>query len=66
MDVEEPQFDPELVVFLLLYSLGMDVEDQSLYSYTTLYIGGAPCSVLRANELMTGLLIMGCTTISER
>ena len=34
--------------------------------YTTLYIGGAPCSVLRANELMTGLLIMGCTTISEK
>ena len=32
MDVEEPQFDPDQVVFLPLYSLGMDVEDQSLYS----------------------------------
>ena len=31
MDVEEPQFDPGQVVFLPLYSLGMDVEDQSLY-----------------------------------
>ena len=32
MDVEEPRFDPEQVVVLLLYSLGMYVEDQSLYS----------------------------------